>query len=204
MYDTAFIDDLASAAPVPGGGGASAYVGALAAALGSMVGNLTVGKAAYAQVEAEAQAALADLDVARRRLVQLVDEDARAFEPISRAYKMPHATPEEQAARHAAIQAALAGACEPPLEIMQQALALLGPCDLLAHHGSRLARSDIGVAAAFARAAADGASLTVHVNAKDMDDRWQAARLSAQADDLRRQVREKADELFSYVVGEVS
>lgn len=204
MYNTDFIDDLASAAPVPGGGGASAYAGALAAALGSMVGNLTVGKAAYAEVEGEVQAALRELAAIRARLVELVGEDARAFEPISRAYKMPHATDEERTVRHAAIQAALAGACEPPLETMRQALALLAPCEFLAHHGSRLARSDIGVAAAFARAAADGASLTVHVNAKDMDDRWLAARMSSQADDLREQVRSKADELFVFVVGEVS
>lgn len=204
MYDTTFIDDLASAAPVPGGGGASAYAGALAAALGSMVGNLTVGKTAYAQVEGEAQAALAELASIRARLVELVDEDARAFEPISRAYKMPHASEDEQAARHEAIQAALVGACEPPLETMRQALALLAPCEFLAHHGSRLARSDIGVAAAFARAAADGASLTVHVNAKDMDDRWLAARVSSQADDLREQVRAKSEELFAFVKGEVN
>lgn len=204
MYNTDFIDDLASAAPVPGGGGASAYAGALAAALGSMVGNLTAGKAAYAEVEGEVQDALRELAAIRARLVELVGEDARAFEPISRAYKMPHATDEERMARHAAIQAALAGACEPPLETMRQALALLAPCEFLAHYGSRLARSDIGVAVAFARAAADGASLTVHVNAKDMDDRWLAARMSSQADDLREQVRSKADELFSFVVGEVS
>ena len=119
MYDTSFIDELASAAPTPGGGGASAYAGALAAALASMVGNLTVGKKTYADVEDEVRASLARLDALRARLVALVDEDARAFEPLAAAYRLPKATPEEQAAKNAALQQALVGASDVPLAIMR-------------------------------------------------------------------------------------
>ena len=95
MYDTSFIDELASAAPTPGGGGASAYAGALAAALAAMVGNLTVGKKSYADVEDEVRSSLVRLDALRARLVAYVDEDARAFEPLAACYRMPKETSEE-------------------------------------------------------------------------------------------------------------
>ena len=85
MVDVGFLSDLASKAPTPGGGGASAYCGALAAALSEMVGNLTVGKKKYADVDTDVVAHLAALEEARTRLVQLVDEDAEAFKPLAAA-----------------------------------------------------------------------------------------------------------------------
>lgn len=202
--DTRFIDELASAAPVPGGGGASAYAGALASALASMVGNLTVGKKTYAEVEDEVKRRLAELSRLRARLVELVDEDARAFEPLAAAYRMPKATPEEAAAKAAAVQAALADAAEAPLSIMRTAAGVVEHADYLARHGSRLARSDAGVAAAFARAAVDGASLNVFVNAASMDDAALASRLRAEAEALVARTREACDELFDFVKAEVS
>ena len=147
MYDTSFIDELASAAPAPGGGGASAYAGALAAALASMVGNLTVGKKTYADVEDEVRASLDRLDALRAHLIALVDEDARAFEPLAAAYRLPKATPEEQAAKNAALQQALVGASDVPLAIMRAVAEVVDEADYLAHHGSKMARSDAGVAA---------------------------------------------------------
>ena len=178
MYDTSFIDELASAAPAPGGGGASAYAGALAAALASMVGNLTVGKKTYADVEDEVRVSLDRLDALRAHLIVLVDEDARAFEPLAAAYRLPKATPEEQAAKNAA--------------------------DYLAHHGSKMARSDAGVAAAFARAASDGASLNIFINAASMDDAARAARYRGEAESLAARTRERCDELFDFVKTSVS
>ena len=86
---TVFIDDLSSAKPVPGGGGACAAVGAFAAALGMMVANLTVGKKRYADVEEEIQENLACLDGLKKRLIALTDKDAECFEPLSRAYRSP-------------------------------------------------------------------------------------------------------------------
>ena len=100
MVDTTFIDKLASADPTPGGGGACAYCGALAAALGSMVGNLTVGKPKYAQVEERVKETLGELEALRVRLLELIDEDARAFAPLAAAYGMPRSTPEELAEQH--------------------------------------------------------------------------------------------------------
>ena len=204
MYDTSFIDELASAAPTPGGGGASAYAGALAAALASMVGNLTVGKKTYVDVEDEVRASLARLDALRARLVELVDEDARAFEPLAAAYRLPKATPDEQAAKNAALQQALVGASDVPLAIMRAVADVVDEADYLAHHGSKMARSDAGVAAAFARAASDGASLNIFINAASMDDAAQAARYRGEAESLAARTRERCDELFDFVKTSVS
>ena len=85
VVDTEFVEALASKAPTPGGGGASAYAGALASALASMVGNLTVGKKKYADVEERMRAELVELDDTRAHLLSLIDEDARAFEPLAAA-----------------------------------------------------------------------------------------------------------------------
>lgn len=204
MVDIRFVEELASAAPAPGGGGASAYVGALAAALASMVGNLTVGKKTYAEVEGEVVRHLDELEGLRARLIELVDADARAFEPLAAAYRMPKGSPEELAAKQEAIQRALVGATEVPLEIMRTAALVVGHTDYLAHHGSRMARSDAGVSAAFARAAVDGASLNVYINAASMDDADRARRVREEASAIASTTRERCDELFDFVVKEVS
>lgn len=204
MYDTSFIDELASAAPTPGGGGASAYAGALAAALASMVGNLTVGKKTYADVEDDVRASLDRLAALRARLLALVDEDARAFEPLAAAYRLPKATPEEQAAKNAALQQALVGACDVPLAIMRAVAEVVDETEYLAHHGSRMARSDAGVAAAFARAASDGASLNVYINVASMDDADLAARYREETDALAARTRARCDDVFGFVKTAVS
>lgn len=204
MVDTCFVEELASAAPVPGGGGASAYAGALAAALASMVGNLTMGKKTYAEVEGEVMHHLEELKGLRSRLIELVDADARAFKPLAAAYRMPKGTPEELAAKQDAIQRALVGATEVPLDIMRAVARVVDHADYLAHHGSRMARSDAGVSAAFARAAVDGASLNVYINAASMDDPARALRVREEASAIASTTRERCDELFDFVVKEVS
>ncbi len=202
--DTTFIEELASASPTPGGGGASACVGALASSLASMVGNLTAGKKAYADVEDEVCASLDRLAALRARLVALVDEDAGAFEPLAAAYRLPKATPQEAAAKNAALQQALGGACEVPLDIMRAVADVVDEVEYLAEHGSRMARSDAGAAAAFARAASDGASLNVYINCASMDDAACAAHYREQADSLLASTRERCDKLFAAVKEAVS
>ena len=197
--DTQFIDELASSAPTPGGGGASAYVGALAAALASMVGNLTVGKKKYAAVEDEMQARLVRLDDVRARLIDLIAADERAFAPLAASYHMPMDTPEQRAEKHAAEQKALVGACEAPLQIIECVQEVVELTDFMVRHGSRLALSDAGVAATFARAAAEGASMTVFINAAAMDDLAQAAGYRNRANNLITRVRIRCDALFDYV-----
>lgn len=203
MLDTTFIMDLASKAPTPGGGGASAYGGALASALGSMVGNLTVGKKRYEAVEADTYIVLEKLADARVRLIELVEEDARAFAPLAAAYGMPKATPDEQAAKDAAMQEALVGACEVPLDIMRTCARVIELCEFLAYNGSRMALSDVGVAVAFGKAALLGASLNVYINAKDIGDRERAERYTGEADRLIESGSALADKLYAYVFNEI-
>ncbi len=203
MFDTQFIDELASKAPTPGGGGASAYVGALSSALGSMVGNLTVGKKRYEAVEAEVYASLEKLAAERAHLIELVDADAEAFAPLARAYGMPKTTPEELAERNRVMQEALVGACEVPLEIMRACARTVEHCEFLAYNGSRLALSDIGVAVAFGKAALLGASLNIYINAKDIADRTRAQAYLSEAEELIQKTSALADALYEYVLNEI-
>lgn len=202
--DTTFIEKLASSSPTPGGGGACAYAGALSSALASMVGNLTLGKRAYASVEAEVYVTLEKLAAVRERLLELVGEDARAFEPLAAAFRMPKATPEEQKAKNLALQAALVDACEVPLAIMRSIADVVELTSFLVYHGSKLALSDAGVAVAFARGAMDGASLNIFINAALMDDRTQAEKYCNVANALADHNRMRCDELFASVKQAVS
>ena len=140
--DTEFLEKLASAEPAPGGGGASAYAGALAAALAAMVGNLAVGKPKYADEQEGILASIDRLAQLRAKLLGLVAADADAYLPLNRAYRMPRGTEDEAAARQAAIQEALGPACDIPLEIMEACSAIIDEADYLARHGSKLAVSE--------------------------------------------------------------
>ncbi len=113
-----FLEELASKAAAPGGGGASALVGAAGVALGSMVGSLTVGKKKYAAVEADIIALNVRAEALRKRLEALVQADAAAFLPVAAAYKLPKETPEQQAHKAAVLEKALDRACAVPLEVM--------------------------------------------------------------------------------------
>ena len=196
--DTTFIDELASAAPTPGGGGAASYVGAVASALASMVGNLTVGKKTYAAVEDDVRATLERL--LRNKLLALIESDAQAFEPLAASYRMPKATPEEAAAKQAALQLALGPACDVPLIIMRTCAEVIDHADFLARNGSKLAVSDAGAAAVLARAAVVAASMNVYINAASMDDEARADRYRAEADRLIAEANERADGILAYTM----
>lgn len=204
MIDRTFIDELASKAPTPGGGGACAYCGALAAALSSMVCNLTLGKQAYAAVEDEVRAACDQLSGLQDRLLVLTEEDARAFAPLAAAYAMPKATAEEQAAKERALQQALIGACEVPLDIMRTCARVVDLAEMLAEKGSRLAVSDAGVSVLFAKAALQGASLNVLINCASMKDRARAEEYLEEVDRLLDTYTKRADRVYEMVVKELA
>lgn len=155
-----FTNRLAAREPVPGGGGAAALIGALAAALGSMAGNYTVGKKAYAAHESEVRSAIEAADGLRARLLALIDADAEAFEPLSRAYALPRDDPDTEAA----LQEATRGAVLAPMGIAQCCAELAPVLEILHAYGSRLMQSDVGCAAYAAAAAAECAYLNVLVN----------------------------------------
>jgi formiminotetrahydrofolate cyclodeaminase len=194
-----FVKVLASKEPVPGGGGASALVGAVGAALGNMVGSLTVGKKKYAAVEARIKELQKEADAAQAALLDLVHKDAEAFEPLSKAYGLPKDTPEQPAEKDRVMAGALKTACGVPLEIMRQAAKGVDLCAEFAEKGSRLALSDAGVGAAFCGAAIRGASLNVFINTKSMKDRAAADKFNAEANDLINKAAKKADEVFAKV-----
>ncbi|MCI9207114.1 MAG: cyclodeaminase/cyclohydrolase family protein [Adlercreutzia caecimuris] len=198
--NTEFIEALASKEPTPGGGGASAYAGALASALASMVGNLTVGKKKYADVEKRVQSELLELADTRLRLLELIDADAAAFAPLAAAYGMPRGTDEEAAAQKAALQAALVDACEVPLEIMRQCVQVVESCVFLAKHGSVLAVSDAGAGAVLAKAALLAASLNVRINIASMDDAVRAEAYREEMEELIAAGSALADDVYADVV----
>lgn len=159
-----FLDELASAAPVPGGGSGAALAGALGAALASMVGSLTVGKAKYADVQDEIRELLAQTEALRTRLTDLIEEDIAAYYTLSAAYKMPRDTDEQKAERTAAIQAALHSATQPPVAIAEACVDVLRLSKSMAEIGNVNAVSDAGVAALLAEAALRSAALNILIN----------------------------------------
>ncbi|WP_239334879.1 cyclodeaminase/cyclohydrolase family protein [Frankia sp. CiP3] len=165
-----FLAELASPAPAPGGGAAAALQAALGAALVSMVCNLTIGKPRYAAHEATMLTARAQADKARTEALLLADADARAFAAVSDAYRLPKDTDGERAERSRAIQAALVGAAEVPLRTAAVAAGVVGLCAAVIDGANVNVLSDVGVAAASARAALDSAAINVRVNIAAMTD----------------------------------
>ncbi|MDR0446901.1 MAG: cyclodeaminase/cyclohydrolase family protein, partial [Oscillospiraceae bacterium] len=175
-----FVEVLASKSPVPGGGGASALVGAVGTALGNMVGSLTVGKKKYADVEADIIALQNKATALQKEFLRLVDEDAVVFEPLSRAYGIP----KEDPTREKIMEDALKLACSVPMDIMRACANAIDMIAEFAEKGSALAISDAGVGAAFAKAALIGASFNVYINTKAMTDKAAADALNTEANAL--------------------
>lgn len=194
-----WVDTLASKAPVPGGGGASALSGALAAALGQMVANLTVGKKRYADAEEEMRQSLSALNILQMELMALADRDAEVFAPLAAAYGMKAETDEEKAEKNRVMEENLLAASLVPLQMMEKASAILDILGMMEKKGSRMAVSDVGVAVQLARAAITGAVMNVYINTKSMKNRERAAELNAEAEKLLAEGMSRADEIYGNV-----
>ncbi len=192
-----FLELLASKAPVPGGGSACAYVGAIGMALGSMVGNLTVGKERYKEVEEDVKVLLHQATKIMERLKQLVVKDAECFYPLSQAFKLPRDTEQQRAFRNEKIQEALHGASQVPLEIAQCCFDALNLHEELAKKGTKLAISDIGVGAALCKAALQGAKMNVLINTRMMEDEKRKQELEQKIFKIEEQAFEKADQIIA-------
>jgi formiminotetrahydrofolate cyclodeaminase len=160
----AFLDKLAGESPEPGGGSAAALVGALGAALVSMVANLTRGKEKYASVQAEVADLLAASEDLRRRLEEFVTLDTTVYAAVAAAMKLPRDTEELKAERALVLQAALLGAADVPLRVAEAAVEVGRLSATAAEIGNVNAVSDAGVAALLAEAAAQSAALNVKIN----------------------------------------
>ncbi len=168
---TQFLDELASSAATPGGGSGAAIMGALGAALVSMVCNLTIGKKNYAEVEDEMRDVLADAEALRQRLADMVAEDIAAFNGLMAAYGLPKLSDEDKAARGAAIQHALRAATEAPLACARACAEVIKLSMRAAEVGNRNVISDAGVGALAAQAALRSAALNVDINVPSLQDK---------------------------------
>ncbi|MEG0830342.1 MAG: cyclodeaminase/cyclohydrolase family protein [Anaerovoracaceae bacterium] len=179
-----FVEILATKQPVPGGGGASALVGAVGIALGNMVGSLTLGKKKYAGVQDEVEILIKQANSLQEDLLGLVQKDAEAFEPLAKAYGMANSTPEEKAEKAKVLESCLGAACLVPLEIMEKCCAGILICQSFAEVGSKLAISDAGAGTTFCKAALEAASLNVFINTKVMKEADQAEEINKRAEKM--------------------
>ena len=191
----AFTEKLASPAPVPGGGGACGLVGAVGIALGDMVGELTVGKKKYADVEADLRALMARAQDLRVRLLACVEKDAVAFEPLSRAYGIPKDDP----TRDAVMEKCLHDAAAVPLEIFDLVCEAIEIQRDFAEMGSKLVISDAATGVSFCRAALQGAAVNVKVNTRLMKDRPYADAIDQHVDEAMTKYTAMADDVFESV-----
>lgn len=195
-----FMEQLASRAAVPGGGGAAALIGAAAAALDSMVGRLTLGKPKYAAVQDDIERLTAEADALRLELLSLVEKDAEAFEPLSRAYGIPKDRPD----RAEILEQALKTAAEPPMQMLRACCRGIELSRELADKGSVLALSDAGCAAVFFWAGMYAAALNVRINTKSMSDRSCAEALNAETEERMNRFWPVAEKIYDDVYGRLS
>lgn len=183
-----FTDELASHSPTPGGGGAAALAGALAAALSGMVCSLTEGKARYDGSRETLDRLAAEFAALRQQLLALIEADARAFEPLSRAYRLPMDAPD----RAQLMESALYEAAMPPMEMLRACARGTELTAELIALGALPAATDAGCAAALFGAGLDAAALNLRVNTKSMADRARAEEMDKQCQTLLLQYRPMA------------
>jgi methenyltetrahydrofolate cyclohydrolase len=166
----AFLDEVASSSPAPGGGSVAALSGALGAALTSMVCNLTVGKKKYADVDDEMKNVLAQSEHLREQFTTLIDRDTQAFNKVMEAIALPKDTDPQKALRAAAIREATKEATLVPLEVMKHCIDALALAQAVVSKGNANSVSDAGVSAYMLHAALEGAALNVRINLNGLND----------------------------------
>jgi glutamate formiminotransferase/formiminotetrahydrofolate cyclodeaminase len=184
--DLDFLNGLASASPTPGGGAAAAYVGAMSAALVSMVARLTVGRPKYAEVDSQMNEILKQSERLRQELTRAVSEDSAAFEAVMAAFKLPKETQEEQTRRAEAIEAAMLGAAQVPLAVAQKVVTVLALAERCVALGNLHAISDGASAASMARAALASAGFNVRANVAGLADKTKGENLMVQLSQLEK------------------
>ena len=193
-----FVEKLASSAPTPGGGGAAALVGAIGIALGHMAGNLTVGKAKYADVQAEILMLNARCAELEKQLLNQVEADETGFLPLAAAYKLPKDTPDYDRI----MDEAKVTACQIPLKVMELCCRALDCIAVVAEKGSRLAVSDAGCGAVCCKAAMQAAALTVFINTKTMKNREMAADVDTHVHRMLYNYGDLADRIYLDICGQ--
>ncbi len=180
----AFTRELAGDSPAPGGGSAAALAGCLAGALCAMVSRLTLGRDKYEDAAEEMQTVRGRADELWARLLELVDEDAAAYNKVAAAFRLPKDTGEEKAARARAVQDAFKTAAAAPLETLKATAELCDLCRLVVEKGNPNCITDAGVSAQLIRAAAKGAAYNVRINLSSIKDEEFRGSLAARTDEL--------------------
>ena len=203
MTITEFANETASESPAPGGGSVSACMGALGAALGTMVANLSAHKKGWDDRWEEFSDWAEKGKQYHNRLLALIDEDTQAFNGIMTAFGLPKSTEEEKQIRHAAIQSATKNAMEIPFQVMQTAYGAMEMIKAMAEIGNPNSVSDAGVGALALRAAVMGAGLNVKINASGLDDKIYVAEMQAKADELEQKADEMEKAILQIVKGKL-
>lgn len=204
MTCAAFARETAAESPAPGGGSVSAYLGALAAALGTMVANLSAHKAGWDDRWKEFSDHAEYGQALLSRLLQLVDKDTEAFNRIMAAFQLPKSSPEEAAARTEAIENATLYAAQVPLETMEAAVETFSLLQAMAEQGNPASASDAGVGALAARSAVLGAELNVRINVAGLKNKAAATELIARAAELAAQAVAAEQKVLETVNSKIS
>ena len=192
-----FTIKLSSEAPVPGGGGASALMGAVASSLCSMVGNLTSGKKKYAEYQQDIERIIEEAVKLNNEMLELINKDAEAFEPLAKAYSIP----KDEPGRDEVLEKVLYEAAMAPLEIVRKSKEVADLITELTTKGSRLAISDVGVAASACSACVKGAAMNVYINTKLMKNREVADKLNQETVSLVDETIKLCDAAYETVKG---
>lgn len=193
---TEFTNQLSSKTSVPGGGGASALVSSIGIALGDMVGEFTVGKKTYADVEEDIKALMTEAKRLQNQLLECIDEDAKAFEPLSKAYSISKDDPK----RNAIMEKCLKDAAAVPFKILELCGKAIDLQEEFANKGSKIMISDAATGVALLSGAMKGAAVNVKVNTKLMKDREYANELDCKVEELLNKYIPKADRIYSDVI----
>lgn len=194
-----FLDELASKAATPGGGSAAAVMGAQSAALTSMVCNLTIGKPAYAEVDAEMRVLLVQSEALREQLTGMIKADIEVFDRLMAAYGLPKETDEQKASRSAAIQLILKDATDVPLACAHACAEAIALSRIAANKGNTAVISDAGVAVMAGYAALKSAALNVYVNAGSIKDRCFAEARLSEIEAILNGAEVTAEEIYQIV-----
>ena len=195
-----FAAKLASKEPVPGGGGVAALVGALGAALGSMVGNYSIGKKKFIGMEAKHQEIIDKSCDLMTKLLALIDEDAENFEPLSKAYGMPKDTPEQAAEKEKVLQSCLKVAAGGPIKMVEYIYEAIKLQEELVDISTKIIISDVGCGVQMLKAALYSANLNVIVNMNSISDEAYAAETNAKVNAMVKEGAEIADTVYGKVV----
>lgn len=195
-----FVEATASSEPVPGGGSVAALAASIAAALGEMVANLTIGKKKYAEVEEEMKVISEKMNSCRVVLLEYIDKDAESFDEVMKAYGMAKETDDEKAARSAAIQEAMKNATAVPLAVAKSTFDLMEPIKAVVLKGNSNAVTDGAVAAMMARTAVLGALYNVRINLSSIKDTDFVTKVTADVIRIEKEVVQCEQEILAAVI----